>query len=266
MSIDHVTGCLLGAAVGDALGLPYEGLSPRRAARLLGAPSRFRFFFGRGMVSDDTEHTCMTAQALLCSGGNVDSFRTQLSRRLRFWLLGLPAGIGLATLRATLKLWIGFDPRTSGVFSAGNGPCMRAGILGAAIADRALLRKIVAASCRITHTDPKAEYAAFAIALAARLASEGTLVTGNKYARELRSLLPEEAGELVSLVDRAAEEVEGGRSTQEFAEMLGLWQGVTGYAYHTVPVVIHSWLANQHDFRSAVTAVILCGGDADSTA
>ena len=266
MSIDHVTGSLLGAAVGDALGLPYEGLSPRRAVRLLGAPNRFRFVFGWGMVSDDTEHTCMAAQALLCSDGNVDAFRVQLGRRFRFWLLGLPAGIGLATLRAILKLWIGFDPRTSGGFSAGNGPCMRAGILGAAITDGALLREMVAASSRITHTDPKAEYAALAIALAARLASEGSIVAGKQYTSELRSMLPEQAGELISLIDRAVGAVNEGQSTQEFAEMLGLQRGVTGYAYHTAPVVIHAWLANQRDFRSAVTAVILCGGDADSTA
>ena len=63
-SSDAVLGALLGCAVGDAIGLPYEGLSKRRGIRLLGAPDRHRFLFGRGMVSDDTEHTCMVAMAL----------------------------------------------------------------------------------------------------------------------------------------------------------------------------------------------------------
>ncbi|HET6883416.1 MAG TPA: ADP-ribosylglycohydrolase family protein [Pirellulales bacterium] len=45
-----LVGSLLGMAVGDALGLPYEGLSPRRAARLLGPPTRYRLLFGRGIV------------------------------------------------------------------------------------------------------------------------------------------------------------------------------------------------------------------------
>ncbi len=31
---DAYVGCLLGTAVGDALGLPYEGLSPRRGEGL----------------------------------------------------------------------------------------------------------------------------------------------------------------------------------------------------------------------------------------
>ncbi len=32
---EAIVGCILGTAVGDALGLPYEGLSPNRARKLL---------------------------------------------------------------------------------------------------------------------------------------------------------------------------------------------------------------------------------------
>jgi len=52
------TGLLLGQAVGDALGLPWEGLSRRRAVKMFSTPDRYRFLFGRGMISDDTEHAC----------------------------------------------------------------------------------------------------------------------------------------------------------------------------------------------------------------
>jgi len=135
-----IEGALLGTAVGDAIGLPYEGLSRRRASRLLGLPDRHRFLFGRGMVSDDTEHSCMVLQALVASGDDEEAFARHLAGRLRFWLVGLPAGIGLATLRATLRLCVGVPPRHSGVFSAGNGPAMRSAVLGAAINDMDLLR------------------------------------------------------------------------------------------------------------------------------
>ena len=57
MTPSPIVGSILGTAVGDAIGLPYEGMSKRRGVRLLGEPTRHRFFFGRGMVSDDTEHT-----------------------------------------------------------------------------------------------------------------------------------------------------------------------------------------------------------------
>ena len=262
----HIVGSILGTAIGDAMGLPYEGLSPRRAARFFGPPDRYRFFFGRGMVSDDTEHTCMVAQSLIASGGDIDAFRRYLGWRFRFWLLGLPAGIGLATLRSIVRLWIGFSPRKSGVFSAGNGPAMRAAILGAAINDPQSLREFVRASTRITHTDPKAEYGAFAVALAAQLARQCESVSGDQFLDCLRSCLGRDADELLSLIKGAATAANQGQSTESFAESLGLAKGVSGYVYHSVPVAIHAWLTHPCDFRSAVTNVIRCGGDTDSTA
>jgi ADP-ribosylglycohydrolase len=78
MAEKHIIGSILGTAVGDALGLPYEGLPRHRAAKLFGPPDRHRLFFGRGMVSDDTEHTCMVAQALIASGGDIGLFRRSL--------------------------------------------------------------------------------------------------------------------------------------------------------------------------------------------
>lgn len=113
MQDDAVAGAIVGGAVGDALGLPYEGLSPRRGLRLLGEPNRHRFLFGRGMVSDDTEHACMVAQALCLHPADPEGFTRDLARRLRWWLLGFPAGIGWATLRAAVKLWLGISPRAS---------------------------------------------------------------------------------------------------------------------------------------------------------
>ncbi|CAB1079212.1 ADP-ribosylglycohydrolase [Olavius algarvensis Delta 1 endosymbiont] len=265
MAHTHIVGCILGTAVGDAIGLPYEGLSRRRAAKLFGKPEGHHFFFGRGMVSDDTEHTCMVAQSLIASGGEVDSFRRHLGWRFRFWLLGLPAGIGMATLRSTLRLWIGFGPRKSGVFSAGNGPAMRAAILGAAIDDPQSLRELVQASTRITHTDPKAEFGAFAVALAAQLARQNETVVADYFLDQLRSSLGSDGDELSSLIENAAKSAENGQSTESFADSLGLSKGVSGYVYHSVPVAIHAWFAHQHYFRAAVTSVIQCGGDTDST-
>lgn len=261
---DPLVGCLLGTAVGDALGLPYENLSPRRAARLLGPPTRYRFVFARGMVSDDTEHACMVAQALITSQGKPEAFARDLARRLRWWLLALPAGIGFATLRAILKLWLGWPPARSGVFSAGNGPAMRAPILGAAVADRARLVDLVRASTRLTHTDPKAEYGALAVALAARCAVEQR--PPQEYAGELRDLLPEAAGAFLKRLDAVLASVARGETTPAFAAAQGMSRGVSGYIYHSVPVALHAWLSHPRDYAEAVQSVILAGGDTDTTA
>jgi hypothetical protein len=66
-----IVGCLLGTAIGDALGLPYEGLTRDRQLVLYPNIDRQRLVFGKGMISDDTEHTCLVAQALIASAGNV---------------------------------------------------------------------------------------------------------------------------------------------------------------------------------------------------
>jgi ADP-ribosyl-[dinitrogen reductase] hydrolase len=117
------------------------------------------------MVSDDTEHACLTAQAMIESRGDVEVFRRRLAAGLRWWFLRMPAGIGLSTLRAIIRLWMGVPAAESGVNSAGNGAAMRAPILGL-IGDSALRRAMVRASTRITHADPRAEHGSQIIALA----------------------------------------------------------------------------------------------------
>ena len=73
------------------------------------------------MLSDDTEHACMTAQALLTAGDEPVRVARALAWKLRWWLLALPAAVGWGTLSAIARSWIGFSPRRSGVQSAGNG-------------------------------------------------------------------------------------------------------------------------------------------------
>lgn len=261
-----IVGTILGTAIGDALGLPYEELSPRRAKRLLGKANRYRFLFNYGMVSDDTEHTCIVAQSLIASGKDVRIFQEQLSWRLRLWLICLPAGVGWATLRALIKLWVGFNPNKSGVFSAGNAPAMRSAIIGVAIDDLETLKEFVKVSTKITHSDPKAEYGALTVALAARLASRHSNVLPQDFFSYIKPFLSNGGEELIDLIKQVINSVEKRESTIDFAKSIGLAKGVSGYVYHTVPIAIQAWLSNQSNYSSAITQIIECGGDADSTA
>ena len=269
LKTEAICGCIIGTAIGDALGLPYEGLSPHRARRLFKTLDRYHLLFNHGMVSDDTEHTCMVTQALIASCGQVDIFTRNFSRRLRYWLLGLPAGIGFATLRSILKLWIGFSPQKSGVFSAGNGPAMRAAIIGVCYGnDGPRLKELVKAATIITHTDPKSYWGALAVALAAHENfTAGLSVDPESYYNRLKKLLESEmAGDFLDLIKQVAESVVQGKHTREFAASQKLQKGITGYTYHAVPAVIHAWLLNPRDFRNAILDIIGCGGDTDTTA
>jgi len=266
------TGCLLGTATGDSLGLPYEGLSPKRAAKLFPDPTKHHLLFNKGLVSDDTEHACFVAQALIRSRGpgalgvNVHDFQNQLARSLRWWLLALPAATGFATLRSILKLWLGFPPQKSGVFSAGNGPSMRSPILGVAFGgDAEKLKQFVKASTEITHSDPKAYYAALAVALATYQSARDETVSPESFLAALKELLPQDdAEELHELLQRAADSAAKGEPVTEFANSIGSKKGISGYSYHTVPCVLQVWFREPEDFAQGLQSIIRAGGDTDT--
>ena len=257
---------LLGTAVGDSLGLPAENLPPWRIQKRWPGPWAQRFAFGRGMVSDDTEHTVFVAQCLTERAMDAQAFQRKLAWKLRCWLLCVPAGIGFATLRAILKRWLGISPSHSGVFSAGNGPAMRSALIGVYFAgDLAQIRDYVRASTRLTHTDPKAETAALAVALTASWSVNG--FRPEEYLHEIQELWisagPNDA-DWIGLVERTRQAYDGQVTVVEFAQGIGLKKGVTGYAYHTVPVALYAWLRHYGDYRAGLEAVLNCGGDTDT--
>jgi ADP-ribosyl-[dinitrogen reductase] hydrolase len=265
---EAAVGCILGTAVGDALGLASEGLSRNRQKRWFPSLDGYHLLFGKGLCSDDTEHTCMLAQSIVVSGGDEGAFERDFAWRLRWWLAGLPAGIGLATLRSLVKLWL-FVPRGwRGVYSAGNGPAMRSALLGVCFADEEV--KLVGfnrIATRLTHTDPKAECGALAIALAARCSMHGQAF--DVFLADLTRLTTAHGAtgaELVDLAARAHASAAAGEPAEVFAQSLNCAKGVSGYMYHSVPVVLHAWFSHPYDYSLAVTAIIRCGGDTDTTA
>ena len=261
---ERFTGLLLGGAVGDALGLPAEGLSPKRKRALFGRGWRHRFVWGRGMLSDDTEHTFFVAQALLTHPRDPKRFQVDLARRLRYWLMGLPAGVGFATLRAVLKLWLGWSPGRAGVWSAGNGPAMRAPLIGAYFADDterqdAFLR----ASTQLTHMDPRALIGARAVARTAAVATlSGDAVHVPALLATLDELSPDSEWRRCIGVCRSAWRER--RSVASVAGELGLAGGVGGYVLHTVPIALYSFLLHGPRFAETLEAVLDCGGDTDT--
>ena len=265
MNKEALSNCLLGGALGDSLGLPAEGLNAKRIAKLWPAPLRHRLLGRRGMVSDDTEHAVMTLLSLTECEGGPHAFAHVLAKRLRWWFAGMPAGIGLATARSILKLWCGVSPPQSGVWSAGNGPLMRAPVIGVwFMRDRAKRLDFTDVSTSITHSDPRAHEAARMIAEASASAAHqvpdadsilGTLEVQVKCA-EMKSRFP-----LLWASLRA------GDSVGYFADKIGRKPGfVSGFAPDSAAVALFAWLRHRGDFRATVESVIAAGGDTDTVA
>jgi ADP-ribosyl-[dinitrogen reductase] hydrolase len=253
-----------GVRVGDALGIAYENLSPRRVLRLFPDPTRYHLLPSVGLISDDAEQAMMTLRALACSGGDPARFQARLATELRVWLATLPAGIGLSTARAGVRLWLGMSPQRSGVRSAGNAPALRGAILGVALADDPQQREtLVRLATQITHADPKAEAGRTFAPTSRRWRLRAQARRCLDALRQRVDACPDELREPLRA---ALASVDAGQTTEQFALSQGWRRGVSGYIVHTAAATLHAWLRFPDDFVQAAAVLVRCGGDTDSTA
>ncbi len=252
----RVEGCLLGTAVGDALGLPCEGLKPGRIARRFMPLDRYRLFGRLGFVSDDTEQSALVAAAIargrVVANDDVVVDIDEIVRDFRLALLGwfwrMPFGVGLATVRAALKLSFGL--KNSGVSSAGNGAAMRSAVIGAVFfgpRHRATRRALAEALARVTHTDERAVEAAVFVAHVAG---------GDEHA-----LADVKSAELSAALNKASDLADANASVADAAAAIG----TSGFVMHSVPFAWFCLCRFGFSF-DAVTAAIEGGGDTDTNA
>lgn len=171
----------------------------------------------------------------------------------------------MATLKSILRLWFGVPCSRSGVFSAGNGAAMRSAIIGVVHSDDYdLRRQYTHASSSLTHSDPKAQFGAQAIAdVAACVARDGTRPRVSK----LEEILIDagEGDEWEEVVRRTINACHSGEIRDAVTEA-GLKSGVSGYIFHTLPVAVTAWHIHFGDFRKTIEAVAMLGGDTDTVA
>lgn len=255
--VDRLAGTLLGVAVGDALGLPAEGLSARAIERRFGRLDRFRLFGRTGFVSDDTEQAALVAQSLVRSPRDLDGCVRAFRRALLAWFCRLPCCVGRATVRSCGRIALGISP--SGVRSAGNGSAMRAAIVGTFFHDDQDARRAFGrALAEVTHRDDRAiEGALYVAELAAALVAEPgvALTEAVKFARSVvgQPQLGENLDRAIALAARGAE-------TREAAIVCG----TSGYVVHTVAFATFCFLRFGDDPRIALMEAVSAGGDTDS--
>lgn len=285
MKEQYIFNMINAMALGDSFGFPYENMSPALINKIkpeLKYPLNINKI--KNTITDDTEHLVMTYLALIDSQNSQQiekDFERSLSKRLRTWFLTLPAGIGMATLKSLSKLTIGISPSKTGVFSAGNGPLMRAPIIGAFYFDNDELRKkLVHVSTTITHTDPLAGLASHSVAdivaflINAKKQNNNIKENKENIKKSILGILKKSTQKVT--IDEKITEIWQGfiRDTDKRLsdyESYQKWteatfpKGISGFSLHTLQTII-AQLYYHHTIEEVVISSVYSGGDTDTTA
>ena len=256
---DCLSGTLLGTAIGDALGLPAEGMSAPQIQRRWGKVDRFRLCGPTGFVSDDTEQAALVAEALARHPDDPDLCAAAFRKALVAWFFRLPFGVGLATIKASLRAAAGLRP--SGVASAGNGAAMRAAVLGVHFQDDPEARlRFGRALAAVTHTDPRAIEGALFVAELAALCASGAGRPREERVRDAARVVSNKL--LAPALQRALSLAAAEAAVPEAAAELG----TSGYVVHTTAFAAYCFMRFGDRPLEALTLAIGAGGDTDSVA
>ncbi|MEM8736254.1 MAG: ADP-ribosylglycohydrolase family protein, partial [Planctomycetota bacterium] len=102
----HIHGGLLGIAIGESLAYSRRGLASRDGFRLYGRPGEYNFLPGSGVYGEHTRLAFLYAQALLNSRNEMSNLRPAFRWRLSWYLISLPPGIRVSTMKAAAKSWL----------------------------------------------------------------------------------------------------------------------------------------------------------------
>jgi ADP-ribosyl-[dinitrogen reductase] hydrolase len=251
-------GSVLGLALGDALGAPFEF---RRAGQIPSPVPAFELpWMGLppGTTTDDTAMARNLIRSLVANGGRLDT--ADLLARHVEWLATDPPDVGNLTRRVLSRAREGAaDPAREYVeqrgpeVSAGNGSVMYCAPLGVAYANRPDdLFDAAPALSAITHWDERCRTACLAVTLAAAALMRG--------------------GDARDAVVRAVSAVSGREGAEELQELVDT-AGVTrpidgpdkGFVFFTSGVALRT-AAEAPTFEEGLRAVVALGGDTDTNA
>jgi ADP-ribosylglycohydrolase len=251
--MDRIIGCILGGAIGDAMGGPYEGALPPVE---MNDAEPWR-------LSDDTQLTLATCEAIALSGGVVEP--SAIADNFALWHQERRVtGMGASTYKALSELARGGHwalVGRKGEYAAGNGAAVRAAPLAfcldpTELADRQKIRDV----SRITHHSEEAYAGALAVAAAVRAAAFGAWKGGGDLTYHVLRVLPDSA-----VKDRVQELAKLGaeRPLAEIAQRYG----ASGYVAESVPLALYGAQKMERlGFEEMLKELIRLGGDTDTIA
>lgn len=278
MRESQFVGCVVGLAVGDALGYPAEFRSRAQLLREIGPEGLTGFvalkdprfsrplFVGAGhppgTYTDDTQMTIAVAESVLAAKeAGLDALMTEMSDRFVAWSQSesnnrAPGG---ACIEGCRKLAQGIPWRESGVReSKGCGAAMRVAPIGLFYENLDNVAEVARASSLLTHGHPAAKEGAAAAALMVALALKG--VGPEEMFNEIDRCCSLHSRDfanvwrmLPNLINEPPERV--------------LVKGVLGegwVAEEAVASAMYCHWRHPNDFRQAVLTAINTDGDSDS--
>jgi len=263
-------GSILGFAIGDALGMPAQFLSPSQLRRYYGKPiadftqahpGHASDFLSPGSYTDDTQMMLATAECLIeCR--KMDPAK-QADALLGWYLNTVPHRTPMrANLRACKHLSTGRAWSKAGVFSSGCGAAVRMPPLGLLFHQSP--DEVVRAAlddCTITHTEPRARAASVAVAyLITRLVIAGVRSSPGDQVLETADRVASLDGDVAAML-RWVTQIVHLPPDEALFEI-----GTSADALEAVPAATYCFLKYPRDYTHAVLAAVNGGDASDSIA
>ncbi len=240
--LDRAHACLLGMAIGDALGSTVEFMTRSEIAFTHGVLKDLKgggwLHLRPGQVTDDTQMSLCVARSIASAGWSV----TDVASRFAAWMKSKPIDIGNTCRRGIRRFMLEGTvegPPQDG--DAGNGAAMRmAPVALASLGSTELLEQRAVEQAHITHHHPLSDAACTCVGRLIHLGCAGAR-------RE----------HLVAEAERAVDRVPAFR----FRPYRGL---ATTYVVDTMQTVLHAF-SDTATFEDCLIRVVNQGGDADTT-
>jgi ADP-ribosylglycohydrolase len=276
---DRFRATLLGCAIGDALGFPFEGAPPEAIARVPAVAEDFvarpRGRFQKGQYTDDTQMTLALAEAIIAEG-KIDG-RAIAQRFVLLWREGIILGAGRACTESVERLMAGVPWMSAGapIGQAGNGAAMRASPVGLFdYDDLPRIARDAEIQAVITHKDRRAQAGSAAIAAAVALNLSSEPLVKDIFCRRVGLVVAALDQGLASEIERLEQiaRFEPASAVRVIARA-GLpplqqsdWPGISPFVVPSVLMALYAFLREPDDFRACMSLALRAGGDADSVA
>ena len=277
---DRARGAMLGAAIGDALGCPVEGLTPEQIRAHHGEIREFRLPASArdlrvGSYGGDTKLMLQTAEALLeADQTHPAAFAARMIRGIRS-----RRNVANAAREAVIRLSDGRPWHRAGMPSAGDGAIVRATAVGLRhVTDLEALRTAAARNTVVTHADRLAVAAgmvhAYAVARLAR--TDIATLDPAAFLDELADALGADFADVSGVERRTDRDLGQVRLADRIREVGGLldtpWAEAMAhihngaYVLEALPAALWFFLAHRHDPAEAIARAVNAGFDADTVA